>query len=142
MSERERPPYASSLDGMPARRDAGWLVRHRRHADRARNAGAAETTIALRVLGEILLVVVLGEVERRTVHDLRGDGAVTLGLQLLLIHRPGALGDLSLACVSDVDARPVLRADVVPLAHALGRVVRLEERLDQRRVANLLRVID
>ena len=39
-----------------------------------------------------------------------------------------------------VDARAVLRADVVALAHALGRVVLLEERLQQVGVGDLLGV--
>ena len=34
------------------------------NTDRARHAGAAEAAIARRILGEVLLVIVLGEVER------------------------------------------------------------------------------
>ena len=42
-------------------------------ADRAAHAGAAETAIAHRILGEVLLMVVLGEIERRRVEDLGRD---------------------------------------------------------------------
>src|SRR5690349_2952631 len=43
-------------------------------ADLAGDAGPAEPAIAVRILGEILLVVVLGEIELGRVLDLGGDG--------------------------------------------------------------------
>ena len=43
--------------------------------DRAGHAGAAEAAIAARILGEILLVIVLGEIERSGLGDLGGDRA-------------------------------------------------------------------
>src|SRR6478736_5982696 len=84
-------------------------------SDRAGHAGTAEPAIAERVLGEILLVIVLGEIEFRRLGG------------LLLLRREG------------VDAGTVLRADVVALPHALRRVVAFPEHLEQRLVGNLLR---
>jgi hypothetical protein len=54
-------------------------------ADRADDAGAADAAIALGVLGQVLLVIVLGEVERAGGADLGGDGPKALGRQGLLI---------------------------------------------------------
>src|SRR5271166_3969809 len=107
-------------------------------ADRAAHAGAAEAAIAERVLGEILLVIVLGVVERRRVTDLRGDGAVALGLELLLVHRKRRLGGAPLLGTGDVDAGAILRPDVVALAHALGGIVVLPERPEEALVGDLL----
>src|SRR5262245_66417294 len=42
--------------------------------DRAAHAGAAEPAIAARVLRQILLMIVLGEIQRRRIEDLGGDG--------------------------------------------------------------------
>src|SRR5689334_20027499 len=66
--ERAWPPRA--------RRDS---VRGNADADRAAHPGAAKPAIALRILGQILLVVVLGEVERRRIADFGGDRAQALG---------------------------------------------------------------
>ena len=55
--------------------------------DGAGHAGAAETTIAPRVLGEILLVIVLGVEERRRLDDLGRDRAVALPGELSLEDR-------------------------------------------------------
>src|SRR5580698_10037540 len=71
-----------------------FLVRSGRDAGPglAGDAGAAEPAIAARVLGEILLVIVLGEVERRRVDDLGGNPTKALRGERLLVHRPGGLG--------------------------------------------------
>ena len=45
----------------------------------------------------------------------------------------GGLGRLPLRLGIIIDARAILRADIVALAHALGRVVALEEELQQLR---------
>src|SRR5262249_4409808 len=108
----------------------------------ATHAGAAQTAIAGRILGEGLLVVVLGEVERRCIEDLGRDRVEALGLQRLLIHSLRRFGGLPLGGVEHVDAGAVLRADIVALPHALGRVVAFPEGLEQRLVGNLLGVID
>src|SRR5437667_2817837 len=65
-------------------------------ADRAAHAGAAEAAIAHRVLGQILLVIVLGEIEWRRVQDLGRDRVEALRLELLLVHRLRGLGGLAL----------------------------------------------
>src|SRR5689334_180844 len=109
-------------------------------ADRAGHAGAAETAIARRVLGEILLMIVLGEIERTRGCDLRGDRAEPLCRQRLLIGRLRFLSGLLLRVAERVDRRAILRADVVALAHALGRVVVFPEHLQQLFVSDLLRI--
>src|SRR5262245_66424140 len=60
------------------------LRRDRGDPDRARHTGTAQPAIAHRVLGEVLLMIVLGEIERRRLEDLGGDGAVMPRLQRLL----------------------------------------------------------
>src|SRR5262249_10464351 len=112
------------------------------HADRAGNSGAAEPAVAAGVLGEILLVVVLGEVELRRVEDLGGDLAVA-GLGEALAEGL-ARGErrATLRVAVRVDGGAVLGADVVALAHPLGRIVVLPEDAQQRLVAGGLRVED
>src|SRR5262245_63126196 len=105
------------------RRDAG--------ADLAGDAGAAEPAIAHRILGEILLVVVLGEIELRRVEDLGRDRTVAFRRKRLLVLGLRLLGGFALGWRGDVDAGAILRADVVALPDALGRVVRFPERLEQ-----------
>ena len=63
-------------------RGGQWLGSADAGADRAGDARAAEPAIAVRVLGEILLVIVLGEIERRRVDDLGSDRPVALLLQV------------------------------------------------------------
>jgi len=96
--------------------------------------------VAVRNLVQVLLVVVLGEVELAGRDDLGGDVAVA-GFAQLLAELGGRLlgGRLLLRTVVE-DRRTVLGADVVALAHALGRVVRLPEHLDQLGVGDLLRI--
>src|SRR5262249_30610567 len=106
------PPPGSAVEPKLMRRDAG--------ADLASDAGTAEPAIAHRVLGEILLVIVLGKVELRRVEDLGRDGAVALRRQRLLVLGLRPLGGCTLRRRSDVDTRAILGPDVVALAHALG----------------------
>src|SRR4051794_13232698 len=110
--------------------------------DRARHAGATEPAVAVRVLGEVLLVVVLGVVEVLERGDLRRDLAVAAAVQLPLEDALRRLGRLALSVARRVDRRAVLGAHVVALAHSLCRVVVLPEALQQRLVARLLRVED
>src|SRR4051794_30629992 len=102
-----------------SRRDAG--------ADRARHTGAAEPAIAGRIFRQILLVIVLGEIELRRLDDLGGDLAIAFGRQRLAERSLGFLGRLLLRRGGRVDAGAILGADVVALAHTLGRVVALPE---------------
>src|SRR5262245_37152245 len=100
-------------------------------SDRTAHAGAAETAIAHRILRQVLLVIVLGEIERRRVDDLGGDRTKAAALELLLVHRLRRLGGFALGVVIDIDAGAILRTNVVTLAHALGRIVAFPERLEQ-----------
>src|SRR5689334_2017015 len=56
-------------------------------ADRTGHAGAAKPTITARVLGEILLMITLGEVELRRIENFRRDRAVALLADRLGIER-------------------------------------------------------
>src|ERR671911_717708 len=97
--------------------------------DRAAHARAAQPAVPAGVLGEVLLVVVLGVVERPGLGDLGRDVAEAGAAELLLV---GLLRDdrgVALSLARRVERRPVLGADVVALAHALGRVVVLPEEL-------------
>src|SRR5690349_3972437 len=98
--------------------------------DRAGHAGAAEPAIAGRILRQILLMIVLGEIERTGGGDLGGDGAEPLGRQRLLIGRLRSIGRLALRIVRGVDRAAILRADIVALTHALCRVMAFPERLE------------
>src|SRR4051794_3353586 len=110
--------------------------------DRAAHARAAQTAVATGVLLQILLVVGLGEVEGPGGRDLGGDLAHPGRGQTLLVGVARGLGRRALLVVGVVDGRPVLRADVVALTHALRRVVALPEELEHLLVAGLLGVED
>src|SRR4051794_9943004 len=90
--------------------------------DRAGHARAAQAAVPVRVLGQVLLVVLLGVVERAGRRDLRRDLPVAGAGQPLREHGLGGLRRLALGVVGGVDRRSVLGADVVALPHALGRV--------------------
>src|SRR5262245_65602587 len=116
-SARDVGPLSLQASG---RRDSG--------ADRTAHAGAAEAAIAARVLRQILLMVVLGEIERRRVEDLGGDRVEASRLELLLVHRLGRFGGLALRRRGCIDAGAILRADVVALAHARSEERRVGKR--------------
>src|SRR5262245_1541771 len=120
----------------------GGLRRLARHPDRTAHAGPAQATIARWVFRQILLVIVLGEVERRRIEDFRGDRTEAPGLELALVVRFRGLGGFALCGRERVDAGAVLRAHVIALAHALGRIVVFPECLEQLLVRDLLWVID
>src|SRR5262252_1945970 len=111
-----------------------------RGPDRTAHAGAAEAAVSGRILGEILLMIILGKIEVRGGQDLCRDGTVPSRGERLLVHRLGSLCGRALRGRVHVDAGPVLGADVVALPHALSRVMTLPEGLQQRLVGNLLRV--
>src|SRR4051794_6356015 len=96
---------------------------------RAAQPRAAQTTVAVRHLGQVLLVVVLGEIELRRVDNLGGDGAVAVGREHLLVGRLGGLRGAALGRRSNINAGAILRAYVVALAHALRGIVALPEGL-------------
>src|SRR5205814_898981 len=128
--------------GAPQRLPRGSSARRCAEPDRAAHAGAAEAAIAGRVLRQILLMVVLGEVERRRIDNLGRHRAVAAlgqgGLERRLRCRRGG----ALRGAGDIDAGAILRADVVALAHALGRIVAFPERLEQPLVGDFRRVVD
>src|SRR5215213_5585628 len=88
------------------------------HADWAAHARSAEPAVAVRVLGEVLLVVVLGVVVLARVGDLGRDLAVPGGGEALGVDVARGLGGRALRVRAHVDAGAVLRAHVVALAHA------------------------
>src|SRR5574341_2346039 len=96
------------------------------------HAGAAKPAITAGILGEVLLVIVLGVIELGRGTDFRGDESITLRLQRLLEHLLRAGRRLRLGITICIDGRAVLAAGVVALAHALRRVVRFPEHLQQR----------
>src|SRR5258706_9233107 len=100
-------------------------------ADRTRHAGAAKSAIAGWILGEILLMIILGEIEFAGRRDLRGYGTEALCSQRFLIGRSGCIGSFALRVTEGVDRRAVLRPDIIALAHALRRVVTFQKRLQQ-----------
>src|SRR6202035_5340737 len=106
-------------------------------ADRAGHAGAAKPAIAGRILGQILLMIVLGEIEFAGGRNLRGDGTEPLCRQRLLVGGSRCVGGFALRVAESVDRGTILGADVVALAHALGRVVTFPERLEQLVVRDL-----
>src|ERR1044072_3218293 len=132
--------FAAPRNDRPGKRSAD--LRRNTGPDRAPPAGAAEPAIARRVLGKILLVIVLGEVELAGVHDLGRDRAVAVRRQRLVVHYLRILGGFALRRRRHIDAGTVLRADVVALAHALGRVVAFPEGLEQLFVRDLGRIVD
>src|SRR5438132_4101837 len=98
---------------------------------RAGDPGAAEAAIAERVLCQVLLVVILGEIKGWRGADLGRDRAVAGLAEPRLVHLAPGLGGLALARRIGIDRRAVLRADIVALAHPLGRVVPLPAAPDQ-----------
>src|SRR5690606_24820226 len=135
---RRRPPEPRRRRGRGRR--AGSLSGG--HADRAGDAGAADAAVAVRVLGKVLLVVVLGEVEVGGLGYFGGDGAVAGFGEDLLVGVAGGFGGLLLGVGAIEDRRTVLGADVVALAHALGGVVGLPEDAEQFFVGDLRRIVD
>src|SRR5579872_4523728 len=99
----DRPP-ASAGGGRASGSDPG-------DPRRAGHAGAAEAAVAARVLGEVLLVVVLGVVEGPNLGDLGADLAVAGLAERSLEAVPCRLGGGQLLVGRRVDGRAVLGAD-------------------------------
>src|SRR2546423_1580458 len=74
-----------------------------RQPDRAAHAGATQPAIAVRVLGQVLLVIGLRVEELAGGRELGRDLAVAGLAELLLEHRAGGLGGFALAGVRVVD---------------------------------------
>src|SRR5438132_8727664 len=99
---------------------AAYPSRRYGSTDRAGDAGAAEAAIAERVLRQVLLVIILGEIEGRRVADFGCDRAIAGGGEPHLVHLARGLGGLALRRRIGIDRRAVLGADIVALAHPLG----------------------
>src|SRR3954454_507498 len=117
----ERLPGATDRKGPGS---SAWLGRQ---PDGAADAGSADPAVATRVLRQVLLVVVLGVVERLVRLDLGRDLAIARLPELVAVQTQRLLGGGCLAWVGHVDRRAVLRPEVVALTHALRRVVVLPE---------------
>src|SRR5438132_871883 len=88
-------------------------------AHRAADASAAEATVAAGVLGEVLLVVVLGVVEVMRDRDLGSDRPQASTREHLLVGVARGFGRGALRIVAAQQYGSVLRAGVVALAHPL-----------------------
>src|SRR6202035_4515997 len=75
--------------------------------DRAAHAGAAKSAITVRVFRQVLLVIILGEIERRRIADLVGDRPHPLGCKRLGIGGLRSLRRGALLRREDVDAGAV-----------------------------------
>ena len=95
-----------------------------------------------RVLVEVLLVVVLGEIEGRGRENLGGNRRQTRSPQAVSIGHPTALRRVHLDVAIGVDTAPILGAAIVALAHPLGGIVSLPERPKQRGIGRDGRVED
>src|SRR4051812_11573062 len=110
---------------------AAAMSRRNAGADLAGHAGPAQPAISARIFGEILLMIILGEIEFRRVDDLGADGGIALGTQRLVICFLRRLGGYALGRRGGVDAGAILRTDVIALPHALGRVMAFPKSLQQ-----------
>src|SRR5713101_4246368 len=92
----DRRHAGATVGWVPCSWSRSDLSRGHGDADGAAHAGAAEPAIAHRVLGEILLMIILGEIERRRVADLGGDGSVAFSSQRLGVGGLRSLGSRAL----------------------------------------------
>src|SRR5271169_6090463 len=146
LTSRRRPAFTSvggpARSGVVTRRTASEdFVNRIIRAGALRGAGDAhgtgdarspEAAVAVGILREVLLVVVLRVIELGSGQNLGRDGAVTRGGKLPLECRFRGLGRRALRVVQRIDAGAVLRASVVPLPHALRRIVVFPEQFQQR----------
>src|SRR5262249_23653268 len=105
--------------------------------DVADDARSFEPAVAVRDLVEVLLVVVLGVVEGARGSDFGRDRVLARAAQICVVGVTNPFRRLLLRIVDEEDPGAVGRPYIVPLAHALGRVVLLEEHLQQILVGDL-----
>src|SRR4051794_217683 len=86
-------------------RGVGDSARRRAGADGAAHARAAEAAVAHRVLVQVLLVVVLGVVERAGRGDLAGDRAAPARRERLVVRLARPLDGIALRLARVVDRR-------------------------------------
>src|SRR5581483_11279633 len=142
---RRRPPAAqgcASCRSAPPTATCRTASGARHDSDGAGNTGTAEPAVAAWILAEVLLVIVLGVIERRRRTDLGRDSTVAFLVKRLLegILRP--LRRLELPVAVGINGRAVLRAGVVALAHPLRRIVTFPEDFEQFFVAHHFRIED
>src|SRR5579872_4135150 len=94
-----------------------------RSADRTRNSCAFYAAIPVGILRQILLVVILRIIKLPRLPDLRRNLPPSCRTQALLILPLRLLRHAPLLRVVDIDDRPVLRAQIIPLPHALRRIM-------------------
>mmetsp|Transcript_5933 Transcript_5933/g.19006 ORF Transcript_5933/g.19006 Transcript_5933/m.19006 type:complete len:252 (+) Transcript_5933:18-773(+) len=141
-----RPEVLTQSRLVPAAQSRRSPLREGRQGHLLRLRGAVRPSTWL---GQVLLVVVLGEVEAGLEvggrEDLGGDHrahAPALCLQCLLVAGLAGLHQVPLLLVEPVEAAAVLRAPVVALAHAGGGVVGLPEPTQDVHKADLLWIVD
>ncbi len=103
-----------------------------------RDASAAKTAVAEGVLGEVLLVVRLSEVEVACGDYLSRDPPVASRMQPFLVALEGRQGCFFLVGSAHKYDRSILRAYVCALAHSLRRIVALPKDLQEGLVADPL----
>src|SRR6266545_5817413 len=96
-------------------------------ARRAGHARPAEPAVTIRILRQVLLVVILGKVELGRRKDLGCNRSMTGLRQRALVLVARTLGLVPLRVIVVINPGAILRADIIPLAHALRRVVALPE---------------
>src|ERR1700730_13066245 len=101
----------------------------RRDTDGARNASAAVAAIALRISGELLLVMGFGVIKIRPIEDLRCNCSKAARGQRFGERRLACLCSNALGRVFNIDGGAILRANIVPLPHPLGRIMALPKSL-------------
>jgi len=87
-------------------------------------------------------MIVLGEIKGLSRGNLAGDLAIAALAEFDLVGRLRGLRHDRLFVAGDIDTRAVLGADIVALAHALGRVVTFPEYLHQPGKGHDLRIVD
>ena len=87
-------------------------------------------------------MIVLGEVEWGRIDDFGGGRTEMPRLEFLAIHRFRGLRGPALLGGEGIDAGAILRAYIIALAHALGRIVTLPEGFEQPLIGNLRRIVD
>src|SRR5258708_8065966 len=103
---------------------------------------ASNPTVPIRILGQLLLVILPGVINRWRISDLGGDAPAAQGPQRAAVFAPAGLGGRALRGIAAENNRAVLGADVVALPHALCRIVRLPEQLQQGLVGNRRWIVD
>src|SRR5947209_7152886 len=108
----DRRHAGATVGWVPCSWSRSDLCRGHGNAHGAAHAGAAEPAIAHRVLGEILLMIILGEIQRRRVADLGGDRSVAFGPERLGVGGFRSLRGGALRGIDTVDRGTILRAEI------------------------------